>query len=109
MQVQIGKRKKIQFTDRVHPVMGIVSLIMGVVAMGGLITLCILSGNTKGNSGLIVGVMGMLAMLMSIVGFFLAIKCYRRDDIYMVTPTLGSIVNGIMVIIFLLLFFMGAM
>lgn len=109
MQVQIGKRKKIQFTDRIHPVMGIISVILGVVSMGGLITLCVLSGNTKGNSGLIAGVLGMLAMIMSFIGFFMAIRCYRRDDIYMVTPTIGSIVNGIMVIIFLLLFFIGAM
>lgn len=109
MQVQIGKRKKIQFTDRSHPTLGIISIILGVVAMGSLITLCVQSGNTQGNSGLIIGVLGMLAMIMSIVGFFLAIRCYRRDDIYMVTPTIGSIVNGIMVIVFLLLFFIGAM
>lgn len=109
MQVRFGKRKRIQFTDRSHPTMGIVSVILAVAALVMLITLCVLSGKAKGNSGLGTGALGMVSMIMSIMGFIMAVKCYRQEDIYMVTPTIGSIMNGILVVVFLLLFFIGAM
>lgn len=109
MQVRFGKRKRIQFTDRSHPTMGIASVLLGVVALAMLIILCIVSGEAKGNSGIFIGVLGMISMMISIVGFIMAIKCYRKEDIYMVTPTIGSVMNGMLVVIFLLLFFIGAM
>ena len=40
--------------------------------------------------------------------FVMAIKCFKKEDIYMVTPTLGAVLNGIMVISCMLLYVMGA-
>lgn len=109
MQIRFGKWRRIQFTDRSHPAMGIVSVILGIVALIMLVALCVLSGRAKGNSGLSAGALGMVSMIMSIMGFIMAIRCYRQEDIYMVTPTLGSVINGILIVVFLLLFFIGAM
>lgn len=109
MQVRYGKRKRIQFTDRSHPTMGVVSVVLGLGALVALIALFIVSSRAKGNSGLTIGVMGMMAMTMSIAGFVMSVKCYRQEDIYRVLPTIGSVLNGILIIIFLLLFFIGAM
>lgn len=109
MHIRFGKRKRIRFTERSHPMMGILSVLLGIVALIVLFVLCYISGKEKGNSGIAIGVIGMLSMIMSIVGFFMANKCWRKEDIYMITPTVGSILNGILVIVFLLLFFIGAM
>lgn len=109
MQIRFGKRKKIQFTDRSHPFMGIISVILGGLSLVALISLCVFSGEEGGKAGILVGVIGMISMVMSIIGFVLAIKCYRKDEIYMVTPTIGSITNGLLVIVYFLLLFMGAL
>lgn len=108
MQVRFGKRKRIQFTDRSHPVMGILSVILGVVSLVILAVLCIVSGQSGGNAGIFAGVIGIMSMIISVVGFVMAVKCYRQEDIYMITPALGSVLNGMLVIVFLLLFFIGA-
>lgn len=109
MRVRFGKRKRILFTDRSHPIQGIVSVIFGLVALVALVSLCLLSSKAKGNAGLAVGTIGMLAMIVSIVGFFMALRCYRQEDIYRITPIIGSVLNGILFSVFLLLFFIGAM
>lgn len=108
MQVRFGKRKRIQFTDRSHPVMGILSVILGVVSLVILAVLCIVSGQSGGNAGIFAGIIGIMSMMISVVGFVMAVKCYRQEDIYMITPALGSVLNGMLVIVFLLLFFIGA-
>ena len=109
MEIRYGKNKRIQFTDRSHPTMGIVSVVRGLGALVALIALCIFSSKAKGNSGLAIGAIGTLAMIMSIIGFILSIKCYQKEDISRVLPTVVSVLNGILVITFLLLVFIGAM
>ena len=85
MQVRFGSRRKIQFTDKTHPVTGIFSVIIGVLALAGLVALCLVSSSRKGNSGFLSGVLGLLVLAAGIVGFIMAAKCYKRDEIYMVT------------------------
>ncbi len=109
MQIRFGKRKKIQFTDRSHPPMGIISAILGGLSLATLIALCVFSGEVRGKAGIFVGVIGMISMVVSIIGFVLAIKCYRKEEIYVVTPTIGSITNGLLIIVYFLLLFMGVL
>lgn len=109
MQVRFGKRKKIQFSDKSHPPRGIVSVCLGGISLIVLVVLCIVSGNAKGQAGIEIGFAGIGAMGMSIVGFVLAVRCSRDDDIYMVTPAVGSVINGTMTLMLMVLFFIGAM
>ncbi len=108
MQIRIGRHKKIQFTDKSHPVQGIVASLVGFGAVALLVVLFWLSSRAKGNSGLFVGGLGMLDLAVSVAGFILAIRCYKKEDIYMLTPTLGAVINGVMIICCMLLYVMGA-
>lgn len=107
MQVRFGSRKKIQFTDKTHPAGGIISVVIAALSLAALVALCLLSSSEKGNSGIFVGVSGLLLLLAGIIGFVLAAKCYKRDDIYMATPALGTVMNGVLVLFCLLLYIMG--
>lgn len=109
MQVRFGKRRRIRFSDRTHPVTGIVSTIIGVVSLSILVILCIISEKAGGNAGIAIGVVGILSFIASVIGFVIATRCYRKEDIYMTMPTIGSILNGMLVIVYLLLFFVGVM
>lgn len=108
MQVRFGRRKKIQFTDKIHPMQGIIAALVGLVSVALLCTLFILSYQSKGNSGLYIGFLGMLDLAVSVVGFVMAVKCFKKEDIYILTPTLGAVINGMMIISCMLLYVMGA-
>ena len=108
MKIRFGSHKSIQFTDKTHPVMGILSLLIGLAALTGLITLFFLSSSVKGNSGMYAGVGGIFVLLASIVGFILAVRCYKKEDIYMTTPAVGSVLNGVLIVICLMLYVLGS-
>lgn len=109
MQIRFGKRKKIQFSDKTHPPRGIVSVILGGVTLCLLVTLCIISGRAKGQAGIGIGFAGICALGMSLFGFIIAVRCSREEDIYMVTPAVGSVLNGTLTLMLMVLFFIGAM
>ncbi len=107
MEVRFGKRRRIRFSDKTHPAGGIVSVILGIVSLLALVTLCILSGQAKGNAGIGIGFAGMGVLSMSLDGFVLAVRCSREEDIYMSTPAVGSVLNGVLMLIMLMLFIRG--
>ena len=108
MQIHFGRRRQIRFTDKSHPKMGIVSLIIGVLSWAALIALCVISYSTKGHSGLIAGVCGILIFIAATLGFIFSVRCYKLEDIYMVTPAAGSLLNGFMMVICVFLYVIGS-
>ena len=108
MKIRIGSRRNIQFTDKTHPMMGILSLIIGIAALGVLITLFFISSSVRGNSGMSAGVLGILVMIASIAGFILAVRCYKKEDIYMTIPAIASVLNGVLIIACLMLYVLGS-
>ena len=82
-------------------------MILGVLSIIILFTLCIVSGHAKGRAGMEIGAFGLATMVLSIIGFVLAVRC-NKEDIYHVTPAVGSVLNGIMILLFMVLFIKGA-
>ena len=95
MEVRFGNRKRIRFSDKKHPKHGIISVVLGVLSIIILLTLCIVSGHAKGRAGMEIGALGLATMVLSIIGFVLAVRCNKEEDIYHVTPAVGSVLNGI--------------
>ncbi|MBR6228152.1 MAG: hypothetical protein IKQ97_00265 [Eubacterium sp.] len=102
-------KQKIQFSSRTHPKSGILSLVLGALSLLILLFLCLVSGAHKGNPGTWVGVAGIWTLVLSVVGFVVATKSYRMEDIYMITPRLGSILNGLVMVTMVILYVIGAM
>ncbi|HAK58742.1 MAG TPA: hypothetical protein DCP06_07165 [Lachnospiraceae bacterium] len=102
-------RQRIQFSNRTHPSSGILSLVMGGVSFVILIVLCLVSGGDKGESGPWMGIAGLWTIVLSGIGFFLSTKSYRMEDIYRITPVLGSVFNGVVLLVLLFLYIIGSM
>ena len=103
IKIRIGKRRKIQFTDKKHPFIGIVSMLIAVLS------LIICSSMEKGRGGIQYGYLGIVNLALSVVGFVLSLRCYKKEDIYMTCPAVGSVLNGIIIILYLILYFQGAL
>lgn len=107
MQIRFGSRRKIQFTDKTHPAGGIVSVVIGVMALAALVTLCLVSCSVKGNAGFLFGIYGLLVLVAGIVGFVMAARCYKKDEIYMVTPAVGTVLNVTIILFCILIYVLG--
>ena len=81
MQIRIGKRRKIQFTDKKHPLQGILSALLAALSFAMMIILFVCSGMEKGNGGIMYGYLGILNLLLSVTGFVLSLRCLKREDI----------------------------
>ena len=94
MEVRFGNRKRIRFSDKKHPKHGIISVVLGVLSIIILLTLCIVSGHAKGRAGMEIGALGLATMVLSIIGFVLAVRCNKEEDIYHVTPAVGPVIKS---------------
>ncbi len=108
MRIRFGSRRKILFTDKKHPLKGLISVALGAVVVLVLSFLLFFSSSSKGTSGMAVGVVGVIELIAAFVGFILAVRCFKEEDVYMITPTIGAVANGVLVIIFLMLYIIGA-
>lgn len=109
MKIRMGKRRKIQFTDKKHPRSGIVATLMALGALVMMFVLFLCSGNAGGQGGIVFGYLGICNLILSVVGFVMALRCMKQDDIYMTTPTIGSVINGLIIIIYLILYILGVL
>ena len=89
--------------------MGIVSLGIAIASLIMMLLLFVFSGKAKGNGGIVYGYLGIGNLALSVAGFVMGLKCFKKDEIYMTTPTAGSVINGMIVIIYLILYFLGAL
>ena len=112
MEVRFGNRKRIRFSDKKHPKHGIISVVLGVLSIIILLTLCIVSGHAKGRAGMEIGALGLATMVLSIIGFVLAVRCNKEEDIYHVTPAAKTSQSSFSISsyfhIFMVLFIKGA-
>lgn len=103
-----ARNGKYKFSDKTHPAEGIVSFCMGIGAVLLTVAGIVMSEQAKGQGSLIVGVLGTLAMLFSVIGFGLAIYSFRKKEIRYRFPILGSVLNGALTLFLLSLYVMGA-
>ena len=96
------KRKKdgLHLTDKKHPKQGIASTILFLV-------LCILSGQAGGNAGIWIGIWGVVLAVINIWGFVLGMISLKLENIRQLFPSLGVIINGLMVLMYLVIYIIG--
>ena len=83
------------------------SFVFAVVSFSILIITSILSAISKGNAGIIAGILPMFAMIISIAGLVLAYRSLRNDDVELKHVYTGLITNGLLVIVYLVLYIIG--
>src|SRR5690554_1657090 len=100
-------REMIHFSGRSHSRIGILAAIIGILVVAGFITISILSSTSNGNGGLILGVIGFLLFGLGIFGFVLSYKAFKEKDIFYRFPIIGVALNGIMIVVFFILYILG--
>lgn len=103
------KRKKdnFKFSGRSHSTKGIISVILAAISLCSIISSSIISTISHGNGGIFLGVIGVIALFISLVGFIFGIKGSLEKEVYYTVPVVGMIVNGILFLFYFVLYIVG--
>ncbi|WP_146039189.1 DUF6142 family protein [Herbinix hemicellulosilytica] len=101
------KKEAIQFSGRKHPGLGILSAVFGIITVLGFIAACIASGLKGGEGGQIFGIIGLFLFVISLFGFIMSYKAFKQRDIFYRFPMTGLITNGIMLIVYMIIYILG--
>lgn len=100
-------RRGYKFTDKKHTKQGIASTAMGAAALILMAADLVMAYENSGQAGSIVGLWGLFSLLLSVVGFILAIRGLREEDVYYLFARIGAVLNGLLFIAWAMIFIMG--
>lgn len=103
----MARKRKLKFSDKKHSVKGIIALIISIMSIILLLVLFYLSALSSGDGGLLLGTIGILILIFSVIGFILAYQGYKEKDVYYHGPVAGIILNGIMFLILFIIYIVG--
>ena len=82
-------------------------MIIGLSVILGFMTISIVSGINGGEGGWLIGIIGFALLGLAIFGFILSYRGLREKDVYYRFPMIGSITNGVMLVVFLVIYILG--
>lgn len=106
-KMQRRKRKNFKFSDKVHPIEGILSFAFGVTALLILIITSFVSFYAKGNAGIGIGLAGTAALVLSLLGVILALIAVRKKEIHFRFPVLGGVLSAILLFGYIMMYALG--
>ena len=106
-----GKKNRgdqsLHLTDKKHPASAILATVLGVASIVLFIVLCFISSQSHGKAGVLVGLSGIGCFCLSVAGFVMAWISLHQENIRPLFPTIASVLNGLSVIFYLLLYLWG--
>lgn len=101
-------KKSYMFTNRNHPLKGIMATILGILSIVTLVTAVYLSYSQGGVSSARYGAAALLAVIFMITGIGLSAYCLIERDSFKLFPVLGMLLNVVAAIILSLILYAGA-
>jgi hypothetical protein len=86
------------FTDKKNPRNGILSTILGIIAVASICIAIDLTYKNDGQALIQYGAAVLLAVIYSIIGLILGIRSLKEPDIFRLFPILGIIFNTIAIL-----------
>ncbi|MEI3521325.1 MAG: DUF6142 family protein [Anaerosacchariphilus sp.] len=80
-------RRSYKFTDKKHTKQGLLSVACGGTALILTAASLSLAYQRSGQAGSIVSLLGVFAMLASVVGFVLALRGFQEEDVYVISSS----------------------
>lgn len=101
------RKKSIKFTDKSHAVNGVVSTILASISIILMLSLVVLSYMNKGEAGIYIGSIGLIAFIIAIVGLVKGIKSFHERERYYLFSKIGSILNAIITTLWIAIYVIG--
>lgn len=101
------RKKRARFSDKKHSVKGIISLVIGIISLILTLVLFYLSAQASGNGGVLIGFIGVILLISTIVGIALGYQGYKEKEIYYYPPVIGLVMNSLIFLILFILYIVG--
>ena len=98
-------RHKYKFSDKKHSVGGVISTVMAAVCIIIFILAVRISFMARGDT--VVGSYALTALTIAVFGCIVGIMSYRESDRYYTFSFAGTLINGIMAVILIMLLIVG--
>lgn len=100
-------RRKYKFTNKNHAVGGIISTFMGLLSLALFSWSIVMSFQARGEGGTLVGTVALTSLAVAVFGCAIGLLSYREIDKYYTFSFSGSLMNGIMAVVMVLLLLVG--
>lgn len=97
----MAKKMMYSFEEKKDPVDGKVSAVMGILSLILLIAAVYSSYYMRGDAGMYAGAMGLSGIIFAFVGFLIGVKSFSGKNIRYKYPKIGSILCGILFVVWL--------
>lgn len=101
------KRYKYSFTKKRHTKGGVESSIFALISCLLFLASSVCSLVFGGRGGLYLGAMGFVAIGLSVIGFVLGLRSFSEENRDFLYSKVGSVANGVLMVIWLALFLVG--
>ena len=102
------KQSSLKLTDKKHPPLAIGATFVGLCSGLGFFAVCMVSSQSHGKSGMYIGAWGIFCLLLSGLGFVMAWVSLRKDNIRTFFPSVAAVINGLVMVFYILLYFWGS-
>lgn len=103
-----NKDSSLHLTDKHHPPLAIGSTLLALISFAIFGAACVSAGQSDGHAGLMAGLVGVFSLLVAAIGFVMAWISLHQEDIRPLFPTIASVLNGLLVIFYMMLYIWGA-
>lgn len=104
----MADKRRYRFTEKVQSKDGIFSFRMAVLSFLLLVADVIFSFAMGGKAGYLAGVIGLVAFLFAVYGFYIGMKSFSDNKkASPLFPVIGSISSGVLVVVWMTLFLSG--
>ena len=100
-------KRSYKFTDKKHTRQGVASSLLGFTALVLLGAGLWMAYRMVGGAGPAIGLMGLLSLIFSVIGFILGIRGFQEDEVYYLFSKIGVGLNGMLFILWMLIFVAG--
>lgn len=100
-------KRSYKFTDKKHSRQGLAASALGLFSLVLGAVVLVMAFRQSGEAGKIVGLLGLLSMLSGVLGFILALRSFHEEDVYYLFSYIGTGVNGVLTILWMLVLTIG--
>ncbi|MGN0369767.1 MAG: DUF6142 family protein [Butyrivibrio sp.] len=100
-------KHKYKFSTKKHSVGGTISSIMAVSAVALFVRAVYLSFKAAGEGGTLIGALALSALAVAFFGLVIGLLSYKESDRYYTFSFIGSLSNGIMLVLMVMLLIVG--
>ncbi len=102
-----SRKRRIKFSDKSHATKGILATILGTISLVLMIVLVIISYSEKGDAGIYVGSIGLVAFVMAIIGLITGISSFKERERYYLFSKIGSLLSAMIIVLWIAIYIIG--